>query len=167
MIQLFTCSTCGLITEDDVEVLDQTVCCKKCGGVEWGALENYVTIDPVKLPEGVMAIRIPSLVPKGTSMPQTVEHWQELAGGYEEVLLKEKKTSEKLRTRINQLEQRVEQQKGTVKVDIEPSEALLTSMATRYRHDFGLLNEAHQKMILTEMRQLHEEVVGKGFHKPK
>lgn len=50
-------------------------------------------------------------------------------------------------------------------VPTEPTDALLASMATRMRHDFGLLSEDDQQYLLTEARQLHEEVVGKGFYK--
>ena len=52
-----------------------------------------------------------------------------------------------------------------VTVPVKPSKALLSSMALRYRHDFGLLPESHQEVILGMMAQLHEEVVGKGFYK--
>ena len=65
-------------------------------------------------------------------------------------------------------------------VSIEPSDALLTSMAIRYDHGLGVpgyyddemfkamnhgLSHA-QRMENTkrQMRQLHEEVVGTGFH---
>lgn len=50
-------------------------------------------------------------------------------------------------------------------VSRNPPEGLLVSMAYRHRHDFGLLDESQQKIILGEMRQLHEEVVGLGFYK--
>lgn len=52
-----------------------------------------------------------------------------------------------------------------VTIPVEPSIELLTSMAYRHRHDFGLLDQAHQQSILEHMRQLHEEVVGKGFYR--
>lgn len=52
-----------------------------------------------------------------------------------------------------------------VLVEINPPDGLLRSMAMRLRHDFGLLPEDHQKVILDDMRKLHEEVVGKGFYK--
>lgn len=52
-----------------------------------------------------------------------------------------------------------------VSIPVKPSKALLSSMALRHRHDFGLLPETHQEVILGEMAQLHEEVVGKGFYK--
>lgn len=48
----------------------------------------------------------------------------------------------------------------------QPDPALLRSMAMRYRHDFGLLDSLTQKAILTQMRQLWEEVVGLGFYRP-
>ena len=52
-----------------------------------------------------------------------------------------------------------------VVVEVNPPEGLLRSMAMRLRHDFGLLPEDQQKVILGDMRKLHEEVVGKGFYK--
>ena len=49
----------------------------------------------------------------------------------------------------------------------EPDPALLNSMALRYRHDFGLIeDEREREAILTTMRQLWEEVVGFGFYRP-
>lgn len=47
----------------------------------------------------------------------------------------------------------------------EPDPMLINSMAMRYRHDFGLLDEREQNSIRTTMRQLWEEVVGLGFYK--
>ena len=49
---------------------------------------------------------------------------------------------------------------------LEPDQALLQSMAMRYRHDFGLLDSKHQAAILVTMRQLWEEVAGLGFYRP-
>lgn len=40
------CSVCGPISQNDVEFLDQTVGCTKCGGVEWG--DDGITIKPLK-----------------------------------------------------------------------------------------------------------------------
>ncbi|MDO9416979.1 hypothetical protein [Pararhizobium sp.] len=62
----------------------------------------------------------------------------------------------------------------------EPSDALLKSMAVRYDHGlgvpgyydkpvFGAENVGHEKRMtatIATMRQLHEEVVGTGFHRP-
>jgi hypothetical protein len=42
---------------------------------------------------------------------------------------------------------------------------LIDSMALRYRHDFGLLEENEKESIRTTMKQLWEEVVGNGFYK--
>jgi hypothetical protein len=42
---------------------------------------------------------------------------------------------------------------------------LIDSMAMRYRHDFGLLEEPQKESIRTTMKQLWEEVVGLGFYK--
>lgn len=47
------------------------------------------------------------------------------------------------------------------------SDGLLASMALRYRHDFGILPADEQRTIMAIMRQIHEEVVGKGFYKPE
>ncbi len=47
---------------------------------------------------------------------------------------------------------------------VEPPTSLLYSMAMRYRHDFGLLDDATKMSVLTTMRQLYEEVSGHGFH---
>lgn len=46
-----------------------------------------------------------------------------------------------------------------------PDPKLIESMAMRYRHDFGLLEETHKEAIRTTMKQLWEEVVGLGFYK--
>lgn len=62
-----------------------------------------------------------------------------------------------------------------VLVPVEPSDGLLMSMAIRYDHGLGmdcyydaLYGEGEQKKrldaALRTMRQLHEEVVGKGFY---
>jgi hypothetical protein len=47
----------------------------------------------------------------------------------------------------------------------KPDPKLIDSMAMRYRHDFGLLEEPHKEAIRTTMKQLWEEVVGLGFYK--
>lgn len=71
--------------------------------------------------------------------------------------------------------------KGYVLVPVEPTDALLRSMAVRYDHGLGVPGYYDQELFsgsgltharrleaaLTTMRQLHEEVVGKGFHKPE
>jgi antitoxin component YwqK of YwqJK toxin-antitoxin module len=49
----------------------------------------------------------------------------------------------------------------------QPDPQLIDSMAMRYRHDFGFLDEKHKESIRTTMKQLWEEVVGLGFYKPK
>lgn len=54
---------------------------------------------------------------------------------------------------------------ATVTVPLEPSDKLLSSMATRMRHDFGLLDEATQRVILSDMRKVYEEVVGTDFYR--
>lgn len=62
-------------------------------------------------------------------------------------------------------------------VPVEPTDALLRSMAIRYDHGLGvpgyydqppvardgITHEMRLKSALTTMRQLHEEVVGTGF----
>lgn len=64
-----------------------------------------------------------------------------------------------------------------VTIPVEPTPALLWSMALRYRHDFGIdanddspmsggYTEREREVILTLMRKLHEEVVGTGFYRP-
>jgi len=50
---------------------------------------------------------------------------------------------------------------------MKPDPKLIDSMAMRYRHDFGLLNETQKDSIRVTMTQLWEEVVGLGFYKPK
>lgn len=75
-----------------------------------------------------------------------------------------------------------------VLVKTKPDEKLLISMATRYDHCFGIsgicsdeeinklrisqplvgncyLTSSEKKAILSQMKQLHEEVVGTGFYK--
>jgi hypothetical protein len=48
----------------------------------------------------------------------------------------------------------------------QPDPQLIDSMAMRYRHDFGFLDEKHKESIRITMKQLWEEVVGLGFYKP-
>ena len=50
---------------------------------------------------------------------------------------------------------------------MKPDPKLIDSMAMRYRHDFGLLDEQTKDSIRTTMTQLWEEVVGLGFYKPR
>lgn len=45
-----------------------------------------------------------------------------------------------------------------------PSNDHLASMAMRYRHDFGLLDESTKAAILVTMKQLFEEATGRGFY---
>lgn len=54
-----------------------------------------------------------------------------------------------------------------VTVPVVPDEALLISMALRFDHGFFLLPPAHRKVIIDDMRKVHEEVVGTGFYKPE
>ncbi len=70
--------------------------------------------------------------------------------------------------------------KDHVIVPVEPTEALLLSMAVRYDHGLGIPGYYDQELFagsgithaqrlqgaLSTMRQLHEEVVGKGFYRP-
>lgn len=53
-----------------------------------------------------------------------------------------------------------------VLVPQKPPEALLISMALRYNHAFGLMDRKSQEVLLTEMKQVHQEVVGTGFYSP-
>lgn len=76
----------------------------------------------------------------------------------------------------------------TITVPTEPPLALLESMALRYDHSWGIsagmtdeqieamrachpimagqyLTRSQRAAVLTQMRQLHEEVVGKGFYR--
>ena len=53
------------------------------------------------------------------------------------------------------------------KPEPQPDPQLIDSMAMRYTHDFGFLDEKHKESIRTKMKQLWEEVVGLGFYKPK
>jgi hypothetical protein len=46
----------------------------------------------------------------------------------------------------------------------QPDPQLIDSMAMRYTHDFGFLDEKHKESIRTTMKQLWEEVVGLGFY---
>lgn len=70
--------------------------------------------------------------------------------------------------------------KDHVIVPVKPTDALLMSMAVRYDHGLGIpgyydqelfsgsgiTHAQHLEAALTTMRQLHEEVVGKGFYRP-
>ena len=53
------------------------------------------------------------------------------------------------------------------KLVMKPDPKLIDSMAIRYRHDFGFLDEQTQNSIRTTMSQLWEEVVGLGFYRYK
>jgi antitoxin component YwqK of YwqJK toxin-antitoxin module len=53
------------------------------------------------------------------------------------------------------------------KPEPQPDPQLIDSMAMRYTHDFGFLDEKHKESIRITMKQLWEEVVGLGFYKPK
>lgn len=46
----------------------------------------------------------------------------------------------------------------------QPERELLASMALRQDHGFGLHTEDIREQRISEMRQLHEEVVGEGFY---
>lgn len=46
-----------------------------------------------------------------------------------------------------------------------PFVGCLSSMAMRYRHDFGLLDQVMQDSLINTMRQLYEEATGQGFYK--
>ena len=48
---------------------------------------------------------------------------------------------------------------------MKPDPKLIDSMAMRYRHDFGFLDQAQKDSIRVTMTQLWEEVVGLGFYK--
>jgi hypothetical protein len=54
---------------------------------------------------------------------------------------------------------------GHVCVSINPSPVLIDSMCVRYRHDFGFLDDRLKDSMRITMRQLHEEVVGKGYYR--
>lgn len=70
---------------------------------------------------------------------------------------------------------------GHVVVPVKPTDELLLSMAVRYDHGLGIPGYYDQELFsgsrvahaqrleaaLTTMRQIHEEVVGTGFYKPK
>jgi len=71
--------------------------------------------------------------------------------------------------------------KGYVVVPVEPTDELLLSMAVRYDHGLGIPGYYDQELFASSgvsharrlesaigtMRQLHEEVVGTGFYRPK
>ena len=50
---------------------------------------------------------------------------------------------------------------------MKPDPKLIDSMAMRYRHDFGFLDQSQKDSIRVTMTQLWEEVVGLGFYKAK
>ena len=50
---------------------------------------------------------------------------------------------------------------------MKPDPKLIDSMALRYRHDFGFLDEQTQESIRITMTQLWEEVIGLGFYRYK
>lgn len=78
-----------------------------------------------------------------------------------------------------------EMPKNYVLVSKKPTQALLVSMATRFRHDFMgstreevleadkdnpfasfAMSQQEKEYLLSTMTQLHEEVVGEGFYHP-
>lgn len=67
--------------------------------------------------------------------------------------------------RAEKAEAALAQQAEPVALPKVPDPALINSMAMRYRHDFGLLDQREQDSIRTTMRQLWEEVVGLGFYR--
>jgi hypothetical protein len=65
-----------------------------------------------------------------------------------------------------EIEKQIEAIRDELEAD-KPDPLLIDSMAMRYRHDFGLLNENEKNTVRIIMTQLWEEVVGKGFYKKK
>ena len=54
----------------------------------------------------------------------------------------------------------------SIQVPAKPEMACLCSMATTYRHDFGLIeDESQRNMILSEMEKLYYEATGQGYFK--
>jgi hypothetical protein len=49
-------------------------------------------------------------------------------------------------------------------VPTEPDVALLASMATCLNHGFGMLDGGEQERMLSDMRKIHDEVVGRGYY---
>ena len=47
---------------------------------------------------------------------------------------------------------------------LTPPDELLVSMAMRFRHDFGLLEDYQRAALIAQMRQVYEEVIGTGFY---
>ncbi len=71
---------------------------------------------------------------------------------------------------------------STITIPTEPPRALLISMAMRLHHDWGMdawvqagtgqrhplcggFTDAEREVVLVEMAQLYEEVVGRGFYR--
>ena|SRR5437899_4773220 len=52
-----------------------------------------------------------------------------------------------------------------VLVPREPTQELLVSMALRANHGFGLDDERSKEIQISDMRKVHEEVVGAGFYR--
>lgn len=52
-----------------------------------------------------------------------------------------------------------------VVVPREPTPELLVSMALRVNHGFGLDDERSREVQISNMRKVHEEIVGAGFYR--
>lgn len=93
-----------------------------------------------------------------SSMPKNplVEEWKRsgsslsYGGWLERELMEARKDAEQLRATLRRV--------------LEPTTSCIDSMAFRFRHDFGLLSHAEQEAVRRQMRQLHEEATGRGFH---
>lgn len=55
---------------------------------------------------------------------------------------------------------------GLVVVPHKPEPGLLASMATRLRHDFGLMDDRARRALLVSMGQIYEEATLQGFYRP-
>lgn len=52
-------------------------------------------------------------------------------------------------------------------VPTTPTDGLLAAMAMRLHYDFTIMTQQDQQTVLAYMRQIHSEIVGKGFYKPE
>lgn len=112
--QLKPCPCCGgkAKLNSDIFVPFQVICknpnCDLAGRISGDKQKVINAWNRRRIPEGYILIRKPSLVTKGEPMPQTIEHWQELAGGYEEVMLKDKEEISRLKQQVNNLQQKLQ-----------------------------------------------------------
>ncbi|WP_432473360.1 Lar family restriction alleviation protein [Amphritea sp. HPY] len=116
--QLLPCPCCGSDAELTETSIGAYVCCSSLDcdisnrHKNWTAKKAVEIWNARHVPEGMVLVKKPTLLPKGEPMPQTIDAWHVLADGYERVMLKDKETISLLKQRINNLEQKLRALQG-------------------------------------------------------